>query len=370
MKLATFSHEGATRIGVLVGEEIVDLGAAAAELPREMPAFLARGEGGRRAAGEAVEGGEHRLPLASVRLEAPVQRPGKYLGVGLNFRDHIRERGAEGPQAPDHLQQAGDQREPHGGADPHAQDLRPAGLRGGAGAGEIGRRCRHVSREDAPQVIAGYTIVNDVSVRDVQGMSRTMTLGKSYDTHGPMGPWIVTADELGDPHALDSKTWVNGELRQDTNTRELIFDCYAIVEELSRICTLEPGDVVATGTSGGTGNGTDPPRWLQVGDVVRVEIERIRAAGESGHCGAGGDGRDRVRNEKRGRADGASSAGGERSMSSQQSEPWKSEQWFSSPWELPRGSGGRLHVPRELAGARRDVAGWGAAGGGGVHDRG
>ena len=272
MKLATFSHEGATRIGVVVGAEIVDLGAAAAA--REMPVFLASGEAGRRAAAEAVEGGGHRLSLASVRLEAPVLRPGKYLGVGLNFRDHIRERKLQVPKhlmifnkqvtsvnrtaAPIHMPKISDQLDYEG----------ELGL-------VIGRRCRHVSREDAPQVIAGYTIVNDVSVRDVQGMSRTMTLGKSYDTHGPMGPWIVTADEVGDPHALDSKTWVNGELRQDTNTRELIFDCYAIVEGLSRICTLEPGDVVATGTSGGTGNGTEPPRWLQVGDVVRVEIERI-----------------------------------------------------------------------------------------------
>lgn len=278
MKLATFSHDGETRIGVVVDAAangaLVDLRAAAPSLPPEMAAFLATGDAGRAAAESAVAEGGHRLPLASVTLQAPVLRPGKYLGVGLNFRDHIRERNLQVPEhlmifnkqvtcvnrtnAPVHMPKISDQLDYEG-------EL----------ALVIGRRCRHVSRADAPQVIAGYTIVNDISVRDVQGQSRTMTLGKSYDTHGPMGPWIVTADAIGDPHALDSKTWVNDELRQDTNTRELIFDCYAIVEELSRICTLEPGDVVATGTSGGTANGTDPPRWLRVGDTVRVEIAAI-----------------------------------------------------------------------------------------------
>ena len=117
----------------------------------------------------------------------------------------------------------------------------------------IGERCRHVPEDRAHEVIAGYTIANDVSVRDWQLRTPTMTMGKSFDTHGPLGPWIVTADELGDPHALAIKTWVNDELRQDGNTREMIYDCYQQVAHLSEAFTLEPGDVIATGTPAGIG---------------------------------------------------------------------------------------------------------------------
>jgi 2-keto-4-pentenoate hydratase/2-oxohepta-3-ene-1,7-dioic acid hydratase in catechol pathway len=139
----------------------------------------------------------------------------------------------------------------------------------------IGRRCRHVPRDRAAEVIAGYVVVNDVSVRDWQLRTPTMTMGKSFDTHGPMGPWLVTPDEVGDPHALELRTWVNGELRQHSNTRQLIFDCFAQVEHLSTAFTLEPGDVVTTGTPSGVGGAMQPPRFLVVGDVVRVEIERV-----------------------------------------------------------------------------------------------
>jgi len=124
-------------------------------------------------------------------------------------------------------------------------------------------------------VIAGYLVVDDVSVRDWQLRTPTMTMGKSFDTHGPIGPWIVTADEIGDPHALALRTWVNGELRQDSSTRQLIFDCFAQVEHLSTAFTLEPGDVVTTGTPSGVGGAMKPPRFLAAGDVVRIELEGI-----------------------------------------------------------------------------------------------
>jgi len=117
--------------------------------------------------------------------------------------------------------------------------------------------------------------VNDVSARDWQRRAPTMTLGKSFDTHGPMGPWIVTPDEIGDPHTLELRTWVNGEERQRSNTRNLIFDCYACVETLSTVFTLLPGTVVSTGTPSGVAAAMDPPRFLRVGDVVRIEVERI-----------------------------------------------------------------------------------------------
>jgi 2-keto-4-pentenoate hydratase/2-oxohepta-3-ene-1,7-dioic acid hydratase in catechol pathway len=139
----------------------------------------------------------------------------------------------------------------------------------------IGRRCRHVARDDAADVIAGYLVVNDVTVRDWQLRTPTWTMGKSFDTHGPIGPWIVTTDELRDPHQLRLRTWVNDELRQDSNTKQLIFDCFELVEHFSTAFTLEPGDIVATGTPSGVGIVQKPPKLLKDGDVVRIEIEGI-----------------------------------------------------------------------------------------------
>jgi 2-keto-4-pentenoate hydratase/2-oxohepta-3-ene-1,7-dioic acid hydratase in catechol pathway len=141
----------------------------------------------------------------------------------------------------------------------------------------IGRRCRHVSVEDAPEAIAGYTIANDVSVRDWQLRAMTMTIGKSFDTHGPLGPWLVTADELGDPQKLGIRTFVNDERRQDGSTSEMVFDCFEQVSHLSEAFTLEPGDVIATGTPAGVGSSVQPfpSGLLKPGDAVRIEIDGI-----------------------------------------------------------------------------------------------
>jgi 2-keto-4-pentenoate hydratase/2-oxohepta-3-ene-1,7-dioic acid hydratase in catechol pathway len=274
MRLATFTHRGSTRLGVVDGDGVVDLAAAAPALPRDMIAFLAAGPPALDAARAASARVGTRLPLAEVRLEAPVPRPGKFLAIGLNYADHVAESGMEkplvpvffnkqstcvvGPSAPVHL--------------PRASAL--LDYEGELGF-VIGRRCRHVPRERAAEVIAGYVVVDDVSVRDWQLRTPTMTMGKSFDTHGPMGPWLVTPDEVGDPHALGLRTWVNGELRQESNTRQLIFDCFAQVEHLSTAFTLEPGDVVTTGTPAGVGGAMKPPRFLVAGDVVRIEIERV-----------------------------------------------------------------------------------------------
>ncbi len=273
MRLATFTHGGKRRIGVVHDDEIVDLAAALPDLPREMLAFLEAGPEARLAALEAVADGP-RLPLADIRLEAPIARPPKFLAVGLNYADHVAEGGLETPQHPTifnkqstcvtgpfdpiHVPQAS-----------HVLDYE------GELGFVIGQRCRHVSRDDATDVIAGYLVVNDVTVRDWQLRTPTWTMGKSFDTHGPIGPWIVTADELRDPHQLRLRTWVNGELRQDSNTKELIFDCFALVEHFSTAFTLEPGDIVATGTPAGVGILRKPPQLLAAGDVVRVEIEGI-----------------------------------------------------------------------------------------------
>jgi 2-keto-4-pentenoate hydratase/2-oxohepta-3-ene-1,7-dioic acid hydratase in catechol pathway len=275
MKLATFSHRGPTRIGAVEGEEIVDLAAAAPALPREMRGFLEAGPDALAAAHAALAGGP-RIPLAEVRLAAPIARPPKFLAVGLNYADHVAESGQETPRFPTLFNKQSTCVVGPGDAIHVPRASHVVDYEGELGF-VVGRRCRHVPREDAPDVIAGYLIVNDVTVRDWQLRIPTWTMGKSFDTHGPIGPWIVTPDELPDPHRLRLRTWVNGELRQDSNTKELIFDCFALVEHLSTAFTLEPGDVVATGTPSGVGIAMKPPRLLKAGDTVRIEIEGIGA---------------------------------------------------------------------------------------------
>jgi 2-keto-4-pentenoate hydratase/2-oxohepta-3-ene-1,7-dioic acid hydratase in catechol pathway len=139
----------------------------------------------------------------------------------------------------------------------------------------IARRCRHVPAARAHEVIAGYTVVDDVSVRDWQRNTPTMTMGKSFDTHGPTGPWLVTADEVPDPQQLRLRTWVNGDLRQDASTSDMIFSCWQMVEHLSTAFTLEPGDVISTGTPAGVGIARQPPALLKAGDTVRIEVEGV-----------------------------------------------------------------------------------------------
>ncbi len=275
MKLATFTHDGSTRIGVVDGDQVVDLSAAAPALPHEMVAILEAGQEALVAAHGAVgDAAAARIPLADVRLEAPIARPPKFLAVGLNYADHVAESGLETPQHPTIFNKqstcvTGPTDPVHLPRASHVLDYE------GELGFVIGKRCRHVSRDDAADVIAGYTVINDVSVRDWQLRVPTWTMGKSFDTHGPIGPWIVTADEIPDPHQLRLRTWVNDDLRQDSNTKELIFDCFGLVEHLSTAFTLEPGDVVATGTPGGVGIAFKPPKLLVAGDSMRIEIEGI-----------------------------------------------------------------------------------------------
>jgi 2-keto-4-pentenoate hydratase/2-oxohepta-3-ene-1,7-dioic acid hydratase in catechol pathway len=274
MRLVTFTHAGSTRLGVLQGDHVVDLAAAAPELPREMCLFLAAGPLAINGAREAIERGKARIPAAEVTLEAPIQRPPKVLAVGLNYADHVRETGREAPKVPMIFnKQATSVTGPTGAI--HVPRVSDKVDWEGELAFVIGKRCRHVPRDHASSVIAGYTIVNDVSVRDWQHRVPTFTMGKSFDTHCPMGPAIVTGDEVGDPHALDLRTWVNDELRQSSNTRELIFDCFYLVEHLSTAFTLEPGDVVSTGTPSGVGAAMNPPTFLVAGDTVRIAIEGL-----------------------------------------------------------------------------------------------
>lgn len=274
MRLVTFSHAGSTRIGLLDGEQVLDLRAAAPDLPREMCAFLEAGETALDAARAALESDGDRLPLADVHLESPILRPPKILAVGLNYGDHVAEAGVETPAHPMIFNKQSTSAHPpydpfHMPRASHVLDYE-AEL-----AIVIGKRCRHVPAEEAASVIAGYTICNDVSVRDWQLRVPTWTMGKSFDTHCPLGPAIVTADELGDPHTLDIQTWVNGEARQASNTKHLIFDCFELVAHLSTAFTLEPGDVIPTGTPGGVGIAMKPPKLLVVGDVVKIAISGL-----------------------------------------------------------------------------------------------
>jgi 2-keto-4-pentenoate hydratase/2-oxohepta-3-ene-1,7-dioic acid hydratase in catechol pathway len=274
VRLATFTHDGATRIGVVTGDQVVDLAAAAPGLPREMCALLAAGEPALAAAANAARAPRATLPLARVRLEAPVLHPAKFLAIGLNYLDHIEEAKLPKPEFPTFFNKQTSC--VNGPYDPiHLPRASSRLDYEGELAFAIGRRCRHVPKERAHEVIAGYFVCNDVSVRDWQFKAQTMTLGKSWDTHGPIGPWLVTPDEVGDPHALSVRTWVNGELRQDYSTKHMVFDCYDMVATLSTVCTLEPGDLISAGTSSGAGALMNPRRYLVAGDVVRIEIEKI-----------------------------------------------------------------------------------------------
>lgn len=274
MRIARFRHLNRTGLGVVVDGAIADLAVAAPELPSHMTDLLALGPDGLKAAAGAATAAEDAIPLAEVDLLAPIPAPPKFLAIGLNYADHIAEAGVDAPEFPVFFNKQrtcvigpGEPIEV-----PRVSDQ--VDYEGELGV-VIGRRCRHVAADQARDVIAGYLIVNDVSVRDWQRKAPTMTLGKSFDTHGPIGPWIVTGEALGDPQDLRIRTYVNSELMQDASTKEMIFDCYEQIETLTTVFTLEPGDIIATGTPAGVGIFRSPPRFLRPGDTVRVEIDGI-----------------------------------------------------------------------------------------------
>jgi len=273
MKLVTFIHNDKTRVGAVVDGFVVD-GKNNTKIPETMLEFLSAGTGALEAMQRQIDGGEDRIALEQVKLLAPVPRPGKYLGISLNYNDHIEETGLDKPEYPSFFTKQGSCVIGHGDAI-HRPKVSDKLDYEGELAFVIGKRCRHVPVDKAHQVIAGFTIANDVSVRDWQIRSPTFTLGKSFDTHGPLGPWIVTADEINDPHNLDLKTWIDGELRQNSNTRHMIFNCYEMIAYLSQAMTLEPGDVIATGTPAGVGVKMKPRGYMLPGQTVRIEIEGI-----------------------------------------------------------------------------------------------
>jgi len=277
MRLLTFTDDHGTRIGVMRGDDILDLSVAAPALPREMIAFLSNGEAAMAEARSALTRGGPAISRSQVTIESPILRPPKILATGMNYRDHAVEVGGANAKLPERPvffnKQSTSARAPYATVllPPESDQLDyEAEL-----AIVIGRRCRRVKSAQASQVIAGYTILNDVSVRDWQRMAPTAIMGKSWDTHCPMGPVIVTPDEIPDPVELDIRTYVNGEVRQSSNTRNLIFDCAVLIEALSTVFTLEVGDVIATGTPAGVAAFRPDKAWLKVDDLVRIEIERI-----------------------------------------------------------------------------------------------
>jgi 2-keto-4-pentenoate hydratase/2-oxohepta-3-ene-1,7-dioic acid hydratase in catechol pathway len=273
MRIACFTHQDSTRVGVVIGDEVADIGGADPSLPTDVGALLPLDVPGLQTAATSAP----RIALADVRLEAPIVAPSEFLAVGLNYADHVAESGMRKPDVPMIFNKQRtcvtgpfDPIEIPAVAPDHVDYEGELGV-------VIGRRCHRVPRAEAGRVIAGYLVVNDVSVRDWQMRTPTMTMGKSFDTHGPIGPWLVTADEIVDPQDLRIRTWVDDELRQDETTKAMIHDCAELVEHLSTAFTLLPGTVIATGTPAGVGFKMDPPGLLRPGQHVRIEIDRIGA---------------------------------------------------------------------------------------------
>jgi 2-keto-4-pentenoate hydratase/2-oxohepta-3-ene-1,7-dioic acid hydratase in catechol pathway len=288
MRVVTFRSDSGPRLGAVVGEGVLDL-ASAADLPADMLEFIDAGEAAweraRRAARDAErgDGGARLTPLGEARLLAPIPRPRKNVfALGLNYKEHIAEgaraRGTEMklPEYPVFFSKATtsvigpDEPIPFDGrlSDKWDWEVELAVV--------IGRAGRDIPRDRAIDHVFGYTVLNDVSVRDVQRKHGNQFFrGKSIDGTCPLGPWILTRDDLPDPHHLRVTTRVNGETKQDSNTSYMIFDIPATIESLSAGMTLEPGDIIATGTPDGVGFARHPPEFLKPGDVVEVEVEGV-----------------------------------------------------------------------------------------------
>ena len=276
MKLVTFKSDNNEGIGSLELDAIIPF-KEEPSLPIDMLSFLEAGDTAIKKAEDLCKNPKSKISFSEVKLLAPISRPPKIIAIGLNYADHLEEvraagREMETPVVPmifnkQSLSATGPYEDIH---DPKVSEMLDF-------EGEltfvIGKKCRHVPKEKAHEVIAGYTIANDLSVRDWQLRVPTFTIGKSFDTHCPFGPAIVTPDEISDPHNLDLITEVNGEQRQSSNTKNLIFNCFDLVEHLSTAFTLEPGDLVLTGTPGGVG--VIEGKFLKKGDVIKISISEL-----------------------------------------------------------------------------------------------
>ena len=261
MRLIRFEHKGNCRYGTLDGDKVYPILAQTLEA--------------------AINNAEMRgepLPLEAVKVMRPVARPGKILGIGLNYAAHAAESVSFVQSAALEVQKWFN-KQTTAANDPYGRVHLPKVSEQLDYEGElvvvIGKRGRHVPRERAWELVAGLSIGCDYSVRDWQRASQTMIMGKGFDTHAPFGPAIVTLDEIEDPGALEVRSYVNGEQRQSGYVRDMIHDIPAQIAHLTAAFTLEPGDVIFTGTPAGVGAGFEPPKWLQAGDRVRVEIDGL-----------------------------------------------------------------------------------------------
>jgi len=271
MKIARFTEGGITRFGKIVDSKVVDLsgvdgvGGSMRQLLENLPKLRTTLEAARDPA----------YALQSIKLEAPINDPQKFLAIGMNYKAHAEEARASGIPIPSSQlwfnKQVSCLNGPYDPIElPKVVEKLDYEIELGV---VIGRRCRRVKAAEARSVIAGYLVVNDVSARDWQHRSPTFTLGKSFDTHGPIGPWLTTDDEIPDPLALEMTLMVNGEERQRMTTGDMIYNIYDQIEYLSTVMTLEPGDILATGTPAGVGAASG--RLLQAGDVVWAQIESL-----------------------------------------------------------------------------------------------
>jgi 2-keto-4-pentenoate hydratase/2-oxohepta-3-ene-1,7-dioic acid hydratase in catechol pathway len=259
MRLVSFRHAGAEQAGILQGQQIAPLGTDMLSVIR---------------GGSIPQPRLAPVPLAACELLAPIPRPPKFICVGLNYRDHAAETGARIPAVPTIFNKF-----PNVVIGPGAAVVLPKASTKPDYEAElafvIGRPGRHVPAGRAMQHVFGYTIVNDVSARDYQSATSQWLMGKTFDSFAPTGPWIVTRDEIADPHALDISLEIGGQTLQQSNTRELLFRIPELIEFISTVVTLEAGDIVATGTPAGVGLARKPPRWLQPGEEMIVRISGI-----------------------------------------------------------------------------------------------
>lgn len=273
MKLATFQIGATPELGLVTGDRIVSITRALPQLPTDMAALIAGWADFERAVRQLSGDG---LPLADVRLLAPIRRPGKIMAIGLNYADHIAESKMPTPEHQIWFSKAVTSvNDPYGVI--QIPKVSPAVDYEAELVAVVGRGGRHIARDAAAGALFGFCVGNDVTERAWQHRTPQWVLGKSFDTHAPFGPWITTIDEAPDPHGRDIRCLVNGETRQSSNTGHLVFDVWTQVEHLSQAMTLEPGDLIFTGTPGGVGAAMNPRQFLKAGDVVRVEIEGLGA---------------------------------------------------------------------------------------------
>ena len=272
MKLVNFLYKGEKNIGALSDDGVCSFKSISDKYSMSMMEFIEQIDDLSPKVSKFINSNPEVIPLSEIEFLPVIERPGKVLAVGLNYKDHAKETGMDLPKVPMIFTKQSTSVLGHQG-EIHKPKVSDAVDYEGEMAFVIGKKCRHVSKEDALDVIAGVTICNDVSVRDWQIASPTFTMGKSFDTHCPIGPYIVTMDEISDIHNLKIKTYVNDELRQDSCTDQLIFDCFDLIEHITKAFTLEPGDIIATGTSSGVG--VVLGKYLVPNDVVRIELENV-----------------------------------------------------------------------------------------------